>query len=162
MPEIVANLRSMQRMGVFADRSARSPELELRRYNLIYGFNGSGKSTLSRLFASLESGTLQSKLPDSCSFEITMSDGSCFGWPSKLSGLERRVLVFNSNYVEQNLRWTEGFASPVFYIGADQADAATELAEIEVQISEQTKLQSELEAAERQLIRLCQFQARSR
>ncbi|MGE0751009.1 MAG: AAA family ATPase [Variibacter sp.] len=90
MSAIVTNLRSMQGMGIFADRAVRSPSLQLRRYNLIYGFNGSGKSTLSRLFASFQVGVLHPKLPDSCSFEVTLGDETDFGCLPKPTGLERR------------------------------------------------------------------------
>lgn len=149
MPAMITNLRSLRGMGIFADRNARSPSLELRRYNLVYGFNGSGKSTLSRLFASLQAGVIHPKLPEGCSFEVTLDDGTDFGCPSKLAGLERRLLVFNADYVEQNLQWTEGRASPVFFIGADQAEAAAELAKIEDQITTQAAAKTAAETAEK-------------
>lgn len=149
MPAMITNLRSLRGMGIFTDRNARSPSLELRRYNLIYGFNGSGKSTLSRLFASLQAGVIHPKLPEGCSFEVTLDDGTDFGCPSKLAGLEQRLLVFNADYVEQNLQWTEGRASPVFFIGADQAEAAAELAKIEGQITTQAAAKTAAETAEK-------------
>ncbi|MET1756996.1 AAA family ATPase [Novosphingobium sp. RD2P27] len=64
--------------GIYAARGARSPSLDFRRYNLIYGFNGSGKSRLSRLFASLESGEPHPKLPQGGTFEVTLDDGAAF------------------------------------------------------------------------------------
>lgn len=146
---MITNLQSLRGMGIFADRNARSPSLELRRYNLIYGFNGSGKSTLSRLFASLQAGVIHPRLPEGCSFEVTLDDGTDLGCPSKLTGLERRLLVFNADYVEQNLRWTEGHANPVFFIGADQAEAAAELAKIEGQITKQAAAKTAAETADK-------------
>lgn len=141
---MITNIKSLQRMGIYADRGARSPSLQFRRFNLIYGFNGSGKSTLSRVFSSLEAGAPHPKLPDDGSFELAMDDGSVFGCPTNPSGLERRLLVFNADYIEQNLQWAAGRANPVFYIGADQADAATELTRIEGEI---IKAEAKLEAA---------------
>lgn len=149
MSAIITNLRSMQGMGIFADRGARSPSLQLRRYNLIYGFNGSGKSTLSRLFASLKAGELHPKLPDDCSFEVTLDDGTNFGCPGTPAGFEQRLLVFNSDYIEQNLQWSTGRASPVFFIGSDQAEAAAELAKLEGQITTQATAKIAAEATER-------------
>lgn len=128
---IVSNIKSLQGMGIYADRGARSPSLKFRRYNLVYGFNGSGKSTLSRLFASLEAGRLHPKLPTDGTFEIALDDGSVLGCPINPVGLEKRLLVFNSDYIEQNLQWAAGRANPVFYIGADQAEAANELTKVE-------------------------------
>ncbi|MDQ0420907.1 wobble nucleotide-excising tRNase [Peteryoungia aggregata LMG 23059] len=121
-------------MGIHADRNAKSASLELRQFNLIYGFNGSGKSTLSRLFASLQAGVPHSRLPEGCSFEVSLDDGSVYGHPSNPAGLEKRVLVFNADYIEQNLQWSAGFANPVFYIGAEQTEAAAELTKIESEI----------------------------
>lgn len=128
---IITNIKSLQGMGIYADRGARSPSLQFRRYNLVYGFNGSGKSTLSRLFASLEAGRPHPKLPMGGTFEVALDDGLTFGCPTNPVGLEQRLLVFNSDYIEQNLQWAAGRAHPVFYIGADQAEAANELTKVE-------------------------------
>jgi len=132
---IITNVRLMQGMGIYADRNARSPSLNLRQYNLIYGFNGSGKSTLSRLFSSLQAGKLHAKLPEGCSFEVVLDDGATYSCPTNPSGLEQRLLVFNTDYIEQNLQWAAGLANPVFYIGAEQADTAAELTRIEGEIA---------------------------
>lgn len=148
MAATVINLR-MQGLGIWADRSFRSSGFGFRRYNLIYGFNGSGKSTLSRVFASFIAGAPHPRLPTGCEFEIAMDDGSTFGWPAKASGLERRVLVFNADYIEENLQWTSGRANPVFFIGSDQANAAAELERLEARITAEkariTTAQSEVE-----------------
>lgn len=136
MASIIQNIRAVKGAGILAERSARSDSLNLRKYNLIYGFNGSGKSTLSRLFASLENGYLHPKLPHDCSFEIELDDGADFGIPLRPSGLERRVLVFNSDFIDKNLQWAQGRASPVFFIGAEQAEAAAELEASENRINE--------------------------
>lgn len=136
MPAKITNLRAMQGLGILADRTSRSASLEFRQFNLIYGFNGSGKSTLSRIFASLEAGQLHAKLPAGSSFEVTLDDGTDFGCPTRPSGLERRVLVFNSDFIERNLQWSLGTASPVFFIGAEQAEAAAELARLEAELPE--------------------------
>lgn len=146
---IITNIKSLQSMGIYADREARSPSLQFRRFNLIYGFNGSGKSTLSRVFASLEAGAPHPKLPDGGSFEVEMDDGTAFGCPTNPAGLEQRLLVFNADYIEQNLQWAAGRANPVFYIGADQADAAAELTRIEGEIVKAEAKKETAAAAER-------------
>ncbi|MEL7686064.1 AAA family ATPase [Citromicrobium bathyomarinum] len=147
--DIITNIKSLQGMGIFADRGSRSPSLDFRRFNLIYGFNGSGKSTLSRVFASLEAGEPHPKLPRSGSFELTMDDGSVYGCPTNPAGLERRLLVFNADYIERNLQWAAGRANPVFYIGVDQADAAAELTRIEGEIVKAEAKKETAAAAER-------------
>lgn len=135
MKPAIENLRTLNGMGILADRDAKSPSLSFRKYNLIYGFNGSGKSTLSRLFASLEEAALHHKLPESAAFEVMLDDKTILGCPEKPNGLERRILVFNADYVERNLQWSAGLAKPVFFIGTDQAEAAAELEKIEAQVS---------------------------
>lgn len=145
----IANIRSMRGMGIHVDRTAHSPSLQLRRYNLVYGFNGSGKSTLSRLFASLQADAPHPMLPDGAAFEVEMDDGAVIGCPAAHGGLDRRVLVFNSDYVEQNLQWSSSRANPVFYIGADQAGAAAELTRVEGEIVKAAAAAEIAAAAER-------------
>lgn len=124
---IIQNIRQLKNAGVLAERRAATPSLELKRYNLIYGFNGAGKSTLSRVFASLQFGVPHGRLPTACTFEIEMDDGPKYACPKSLTGLEKRVCVFNHDFIAASLRWDAGAANPIFYIGADQADAAEQL-----------------------------------
>lgn len=147
MKPTIENIRNLKGMGILADRDGKSPSLKFRKYNLIYGFNGSGKSTLSRVFASLEGGALHPKLPAGGSFEVLLTDNVTLGCPEKPNGLERRVLVFNSDYVERNLQWSAGLANPVFFIGADQAEAAAELEASEAQIAREEARKSAAEEA---------------
>lgn len=142
----ITNIRQLQSMGVFADRNAKTPSLGLRKYNLIYGFNGSGKSTLSRMFASLEVGGAHPNLPAGGSFEFALDDGTMYAAPGKLSGIERRVVVFNADFIEANLQWAQGKANPVFYIGVEQAEAAARLDKLDAQLPQ---LRERVLAAER-------------
>ncbi len=132
---MISNISSLKGMGILAERAAKSPSLGFRKYNLIYGFNGSGKSTLSRLFASLEAGKIDPRLPTGGSFSFTMDDGTNYASSGSLIGLEKRVLVFNGDFIEKNLQWTLGKVNPVFFIGVDQAEAAAELAALEEKLS---------------------------
>lgn len=127
----VCNIRLLKDAAVLAERKATTASLDLKQFNLFYGFNGSGKSTLSRVFTALQSGEVQHRLPSNCTFEIEMSDGSRLNYPKSFAGHEKRFCVFNGDFIERNLRWDTGHATPVFYIGADQADAAQQLKELE-------------------------------
>lgn len=142
---IVKNIRVLKGAAVLAERNAGTPSLDLKRFNLFYGFNGSGKSTLSRIFAALQSGKKLDRLPEDCTFEIELSDGSKLSYPNSLAGLEKRICVFNSDFVTENLRWEPGAANPVFYIGADQAEAAHQLKTLEATLpGEQKKHEGEI------------------
>lgn len=131
---IIKNIRQLKGAAVLAERKSATPSLEFKRYNLIYGFNGSGKSTLSRIFATLQAGAKHQRLPEACAFEIEMEDGTRYACPNTLAGLEKRVCVFNHDFVRENLRWDKGAANPVFYIGADQAEAAAQLKALEASL----------------------------
>lgn len=134
MASIISTIGTLTGAGILADRTTRSPALNFRRYNLIYGFNGSGKSTLSRLFASVQANERDKKLPGMCAFELLLDDDVTLSCPGNLSGLERRVLVFNADFIEHNLQWSVGRANPVFYIGREQAELAAELSKQEAAV----------------------------
>lgn len=131
---MIKSVRVMKRAGILADIAAKDAKREFRRFNLIYGFNGSGKSTLSRILAALQNGKLGAELPEDCSFEIEMGDGSILGAPDKLAGAEKVVCVFNEDFVERHLRWSEGTANSIFYISETQADLAQKLKDVEEKI----------------------------
>lgn len=123
----IATIKTLSGVGILADKTAREELPRFRRYNLVYGFNGSGKSTLSRIFACLEAGKHHDDLPADCNFEIALEHGATLGTPNALSGLEKRICVFNEDFIARNLRWQEGRASSIFYISKEQSDLAAEL-----------------------------------
>lgn len=127
----VKRIRSLKGVGILADKTAKDPWPDFLKTNLIYGFNGSGKSTLSRLFASLQKSNPHTQLPPDCTFEIELDDGTIYGGPGKLEGLENRVCVFNTDFVAENLQWEQGTASSIFYLSQEQADLVVELRDVE-------------------------------
>ncbi|MDG4719243.1 MULTISPECIES: AAA family ATPase [Thalassospira] len=149
MVNSITNLKSMTDVGIFSNRTAKSPSLDFRRYNLIYGFNGSGKTTLSRLFANLELGKKQENFPEPSSYELTLSDNSVVKFPDDLDVLKGCLLVFNEDYIARNMQWSAGHANPVFLIGEDQGDAAAELRLVEQEILEKNTLKTIAETAEK-------------
>lgn len=144
----IKRIRSMTGVGVFADIRAAAPSPDFQKYTLIYGHNGSGKTTLSRLLTSLEKGARDARLPDGSGFEVEFDDGTTLGTGSTLTGLEGRLAVFNADYVSANLQWTDRTANPIYYIGADQAEAAARIRELEAALPERrTALQAATKAA---------------
>jgi wobble nucleotide-excising tRNase len=129
----IKNIRQLKGATVLAERTKKSEELSFARFNLVYGFNGSGKSTLSRVFSTLQKGVRHKHLPDSCTFEIEMTDGKVYACPDQLTGIEKRVCVFNADFVEEHLRWHEGTANPVFTLSAEQGDAVEKLTKLETE-----------------------------
>lgn len=131
----IKRIRSLKGGGILSDRAAKDKEPVFAKHNLIYGFNGSGKSTLSRLFGCLQTAAISNELPEGCEFEIEMDDGSVIG-SAALQGLENRVCVFNTDFVERNLQWADGRAASIFYISQDQAELANELHEANARLEE--------------------------
>ncbi len=128
---IIKQIKSFKDMGIFRDQS-QSSDIPFRKLNLIYGFNGSGKTTLSRAFQSLADGSYHESLPDGSKFTIELDDGSKIKSDENIDQLKKRLLVFNTDFVEKNLKWKEGKASPVtYFISEDQSNIATEVEEKE-------------------------------
>src|SRR5258708_15208980 len=109
---MIRRISSLKNLGVFPENSSCAAMPDLLKYNLIYGFNGSGKTTLSRLFASLEAGALRPELPPVGAFEIELNNGAVIKSSRPLDTLNARSLVFNDDFVEENLGWKEGRADP--------------------------------------------------
>ncbi|MBA2660047.1 MAG: AAA family ATPase [Nitrosospira sp.] len=131
MPKPIIHQLALKNLGVFRDCAT-----SLRKYNLIYGFNGSGKTTLSRIFSSLETGTLQADLPEGGTFDVELSDGVTLRSVGDYSALKGRLLVLNVDFVEKNFMWKEGKARPVFYLGREQVEFAEHLKKISGQKNE--------------------------
>lgn len=128
-------LRTAKDLAVFRNWSSSGEcDTDFARYNLVYGFNGTGKTTLSRLFASLEHGAYSDRLPHGGRFEFDLADGSRCGSEAGTDRLKSRVIVFNTDFVEENFKWVEGTATPVFYIGREQAALGEALAQAEAKL----------------------------
>src|SRR3990172_6562697 len=134
-PPIIRCVSSLKGLGVFRDYAPPADLPDLQQHNLIYGFNRSGKTTLSRVFASLEAGAVRSELPDGGQFEVKLTNGTVIETTSALDALKGRLLVFNVDFTEDNLRWKDGTANPVFYLGKAQAELVKKLGETEATIS---------------------------
>jgi wobble nucleotide-excising tRNase len=127
MTSIFRRLRNMKGVGIFADHDSKNAPPEFLRFNLVYGFNGSGKSTLARVFASLQLGTP----PPTGEFLLEMDDKTLYGTPDKFVGLEKRVCVFDADFISRHFKWAEGKANSIFYISEEQAEAARQLEQAE-------------------------------
>lgn len=122
MSATISKLRQLRNVGIFADHAHRAEVPPFRRYNLVYGFNGSGKTTLSRVFHSLGAEQLSPHLPAIGELTIELSDGTLIKANDLKSGISGRIVVFNHDFINDNLTWQSGAAKPVFYIGTAQAN----------------------------------------
>lgn len=130
MPQAaIRSIRLLRDLGIFGDFTPAANLPPFRNLNLIYGFNGSGKTTLSRVFSSLEHGTRHDDIAPTAIFQIELSDGTLLKSDESFDQLKGRLLVLNVDFIQKNLRWSEGAANPIFYIGEEQAGAAQKLKE---------------------------------
>lgn len=71
--------------------------------NILYGRNYSGKTTLSRIMRAFETGNISDKY-ENPEFAITFDDSTTIS-QANLSGHNRKIRVFNEDFVRENLRF---------------------------------------------------------
>lgn len=105
-----------------------------RRLNIIYGRNYSGKTTLSRIFKSLEDGSLH-KNYDSGSFTITFADGKIV--TDQQLATNFKIRVYNSDFVRENLSWLyndDGSIKPFTILGAKNIELDKKINDILIKL----------------------------
>lgn len=108
------------------------------RYNLIYGWNGSGKTTLSKILSCIETG--QSEEFPNLQYELEAETGTF----KEGNAFDKKVRVFNQDYVQKNVQPKTGKANSIFILGEDNK-------EISEQVESDKDTLSELENKKRTL-----------
>ena len=101
---MIKYLQEIRGFGIFNDYKKLTSLSEFNKFNLIYGWNGCGKTTLSRIFACLEK-RKKSIHFDDCSFKIITD--SCEVNIENLDSNSLNVLVFNQDFISDNINWNE-------------------------------------------------------
>src|SRR5258706_7223206 len=126
---MIRKIQRLKSFGVFEDFQW-APDLPVfNKYNLIYGWNYSGKTTISRALRCFE---LKTRHPDFPSAEVNLElDG---GGTCNLSEFRDipRILVFNSDFVKENIHFEEGQANPIFILGQKDIDKQKTLTTLKV------------------------------
>lgn len=136
-PTTIARLTKLSAPeGVFGPNSIDVDAPDFRRFNLVYGFNGSGKTSLTRALSGLGNGRTHAGLPPGLTIEAQLSDGSKASSAGDSEALKGRILIFNSDFIEENISWKEGVAKPVFYLGKKQAGLGKQLDQATRRVSE--------------------------
>ncbi|MCU0826357.1 MAG: AAA family ATPase [Tabrizicola sp.] len=125
----VSQVSELKQAGVWKDFSA-STDLHLAPRTLVYGFNGSGKTTLSRVFSSIERGSLEERLPAETTFRIEASDGSTITHELIANPFGNNLLVFNTDFVSRNFEWDESSTKGIAYLSEKKVDARKEFDQI--------------------------------
>jgi len=131
---VIAKIRKVRDFRGFKNWTSPSLLPDFKDINLIYGANGSGKST----FASL----LQGAATDSSwtsGLEVDVRDASETRQVGHATDpIWRQIRVFNSEYVRENLDFTEavgGTAQPLLVLGKENVAAAQTRERCEVEIA---------------------------
>ena len=118
---MLTSIKKIKNLGVFGDYS-QAPDIKaFSRYNLIYGENGSGKTTLSRLFLALNDGA-HTEYPD-LEFSVEAEGGSL----AKGQKCNRKLRIFNSDYVDANIGKFDGPLRPILIVGVENKALAEEV-----------------------------------
>lgn len=101
---MIKRIENISNFGIYKNFNWNSTSglVDFSQKNLFYGWNYSGKTTLSRIFSSLQN----KKIFDSYSsgdFKV-ITDTDSFN-KSNLETFPLKLLVFNSDYIKENLKW---------------------------------------------------------
>jgi wobble nucleotide-excising tRNase len=164
LPPRLSYFNSIKNCGIIRSHVNEKSTPTFRRYNIIFGFNGRGKTTLSRIFRSLEQGALDRSLPPGSQFSVTLNDASTIESDENIDLIRDQIKVFNSDFVTENLRWSEATADPVFYIGPEAAKRSrlfgffTRYVVTDIKIIEKhNEYQEEFELRKRKAIKAVKF-----
>lgn len=118
---MLLRLTRIKNLGVFGDYSWDGKLPSFQRYNVIYGENGSGKTTLSRLMNCLRTGE-HTDFP-ALEYKVSSQTGDL----QQKAPSTKKIRVFNSDYVQQNIGQLESVLKPILIIGEENRAVAAEI-----------------------------------
>lgn len=118
---MLKKLKKIKNLGLFSDYTWDNNLDDFDKYNLFYGWNGSGKTTLSKLFACLEVGNTP-EFSD-LEYDIEHENGNC----KENTQLNKKVRVFNQDYIQKNVQLISGKANPIFILGEENKEIADQI-----------------------------------
>ena len=101
---MINKIENLKDFGIYKNFNWNSiPSIEDFKYkNIIYGWNYSGKTTFSRIFSSLRDKEIFKDFSNG-DFKIVTTNGNYD--KTNLTQFPYKVLVFNSDYIKDNLKW---------------------------------------------------------
>lgn len=128
---MIKKIKKIKNLGIFADFHWDGHALsDFKKLNLFYGWNGSGKTTLTKLFSTLENGT--STEFSSLEYEIESETGTF----KNGQDFDKKVRVFNQDYIENNIEIAGSKAKPIFILGEENKAIAEQIALDEILLKE--------------------------
>lgn len=121
---------------------------DFARFNVIYGGNGSGKSTLAALLTEVAKGDWS----DGTILTVKDDNQHTRDIRSQDEALATRLCIFNTDYINTNLKLDSGETESLLYLGKENIDNQNRREELETAIDEANssaipQLKKQLEAA---------------
>ena len=112
---MIKSINKIDNFGVFQSYRKPTDFDDFSLKNIIYGWNYSGKTTLSRVFSSIERRALH---PDYmlAKFNVEKADNSFIN-EQNIAQESLKAKVFNSDFIESNLKWDGGEFDPILLLG---------------------------------------------
>lgn len=127
---MITKIDYLKDFGIYKNFTWDNAVIDFKKKNIFYGWNYSGKTTLSRVFSSLRDEEIFSDY-NKCDFKITTIDNNSYT-KSNLQNFPFRTLVFNSDYVNENLRWgIDDKINAIYFQVGEDAKNAKRLEELE-------------------------------
>ena len=105
---------------------------DFARFNVIYGGNGSGKSTLAALLTEVAKGDWS----DGTILTVKDDNQHTRDIRSKDEALATRLCIFNTDYINTNLKLDSGETESLLYLGKENIDNQNRREELETAIDE--------------------------
>ena len=136
---MISKINKIQDFAIFNNFRWDSSIPPFKRYNLIYGWNYSGKTTLSRVFRCFELKRFHKDHLDA-TFDVEFEDESKYDQLQLAQSFD--VRVFNSDYVDENLKWEAGEEGiePVLLLGEENIKLEQQLKEYKADLEEKDKI----------------------
>ncbi|MBR7782593.1 AAA family ATPase [Undibacterium luofuense] len=138
---MLKSIAKIKGLGVYQSYNKPAGTQDFGIKNLIYGWNYSGKTTLSRLFAQLETKSVNPDL-SGCEFILETTDDSIT--EKNFSRCSLSVRVFNSDFVRTNLHFDGGSFNPILLLGQESEEAQRRIDQLNERIKRSDKVQREL------------------
>ena len=112
---MIKKIESIKNLMVFNGDYKQDKVPEFKQHNLIYGWNASGKTTLSKFFKILESG--KSEEFKDLKYKVKTSNETL----TQGTSYEKKILVFNEDFISQNIRIVSSKANLILILGEKSA-----------------------------------------
>lgn len=130
---IIKRITKIKNVGILSNldgNNLKTPDLDFKAINLLFGWNGTGKTTLSRVLRCHEIGDVCAKLIEYTNLEseIKLEDGSSLS--NADFTIKQNIRVFNKDFVEENIFQDAdkdgGNVKPIFFLGKEKIELIKE------------------------------------